>query len=235
MVGTRSAITTSFVIGVAIASAAHGTYLDPFEYTGGEGRLLGLIQNEAGNGQGGAGVFAGAGFGSNMVNVFLADLSNATSGLSNAGVTLFVMWGNGENPGGDYSASMEYTGVWQEGEDGVFNAGVAEIFALGPRVMIEAGLISLGSVGLASETPRGFAITNLQAADEGELTIWFTELLGSIQMVGLFDYGDDTPEMLHGDMQMQMSMPLIVPLPPPLGLALAGLIGVVLLRRRMTS
>ena len=46
----------------------------------------------------------------------------------------------------------------------------------------------IGSIGLSSETPHGFAITNLQAADEGELSIWSTELLGSIQMVGLFDY-----------------------------------------------
>ncbi len=45
----------------------------------------------------------------------------------------------------------------------------------------------IGGIGLSSETPHGFAITNLQAADEGELTIWSTKLLGSIQEVGLFD------------------------------------------------
>lgn len=183
-------------------------------------------------------MFAGAGFGSNMVNVFLADLSNSTSGLSNAGVTLFVMWGNGEYPGGDYRASMNYTGVWQIGEDGVFNAGVAEISALGPAVTVEAGIISLGSIGLSSGTPRGFAITNLQAADEGELTIWFTELYGSIRMVGLFDYGDAMPiEEIYrgGHLSIALPLPLLIPLTPPLGLALAGLIGVVLFRRRMTS
>lgn len=36
--------------------------------------------------------------------------------------------------------------------------------------------------------PRGFAITNLQAANEGELSIWSTERLGSIQIVDFSDY-----------------------------------------------
>ena len=178
-----------------------------------------------------------------MVNVFLADLSNGTGGqMSNAGVTLFVMWGNGKYPGGDFSATISFTNIFETGEDGVFNAGVSDIFALGQGVSILDGVISIigdvggdgiGTIESGSETPRGFAITNLQAAEEGEFTIWFTELLGSIQRVGLFDYGDDTPGSLHGD--LQMSLPLIVPLPAPFGLALAGLIGVVLLRRRMTS
>ncbi len=100
--------------------------------------------------------------------------------------------------------------------------------------MIKGGIINQCSIGLSSETPRGFAITNLQAADEGELTIWFTELYGSIGMVGLFDYGDDTPELLER-VDLHIPLPLIMPLPPPLGLALAGLIGVVLFRRRMAS
>ncbi len=242
MVGTRCASTTSFVIGLAIASAAHGSFLNPFEYAGSEGTLLGLMQNEAGNGQEGAGVFAGAGFGSNMVNVFLADLSNATAGqMSNAGVTLFVMWGNGEDPGADYSASISFTDMFETGEDGTFNAGVSEIFGLGEGVSILDGVISvsagaggngLGTIEPSHETPRGFAITNLQAADEGELTITFIQLLGSIQMIGLFDYGDSTPDLLEGDLHIPLP---IVPLPPPLGLALAGLIGVVFLRRRMIS
>ena len=92
----------------------------------------------------------------------------------------------------------------------------------------------IGSIGLSTETPHGFAITNLQAADQGELTIWFTDLLGSIQMVRLFDYGENTPELLEG-VDLHIPLPLIMPLPPPLGPALAGLIGVVLFRRRMTS
>lgn len=86
-----------------------------------------------------------------------------------------------------------------------------------------------GSIGLSSETPHGFAIINLQVADEGELTIWFTELLGSIQEIGLFDYGDDTPESLEG-IDLHIPLPLTMPLPPPLGLALAGLISAVLFR-----
>ncbi len=92
----------------------------------------------------------------------------------------------------------------------------------------------IGSIGLSSETPRGFAITNLRAADEGELSIWSTELLGSIRMVDFFDDREDTPELLE-DVDLHIPLPLIMPLPPPLGLALAGLIGVMLFRRRMAS
>ena len=67
----------------------------------------------------------------------------------------------------------------------------------------------IGSIGLSSETLHGFAITNLQAADEGELSICFTEPLGSIQMVGLFDYGEDTPELLEG-VDLHIALPLIM-------------------------
>ena len=73
----------------------------------------------------------------------------------------------------------------------------------------------IGSIGLSSETPRGFAITNLRAADEGELSIWSTDLLRSIQMVDFFDYGDDTPELLEG-VNLHIPLPLIMPLPPHL-------------------
>ena len=94
----------------------------------------------------------------------------------------------------------------------------------------------IGSIGLSSETPRRFTIANLQAADQGELTIWSTEPLGSIQMVGLSDYGDEMPmEEFYEGVDLHMALPSITPLPPPLGLALAGLIGVMLFRRRMVS
>ncbi len=239
VVGTRCAGTTSLVMGLAIASAAHGSFLDPFQYAGGEGTLRGLMENDA---AGGVGVFGDAGFGTNMVNVFVADLSNATSGLSNAGVTLFVMWGNGDDPGSDYWASIAFTAMFETGEDGTFNAGVSSIYALGEGVSIfNGGTISIGpggggkgigEVDPSRVTPRGFAITNLQAVDEGELMLAFS-LYGSIEQVGLFSYGDTSPELIDGD--LYIPLPLIVPLPPPLGLALAGLIGVVFLRRRMIS
>lgn len=231
-------------IGLAIASAANGSFLDPFQYAGGERTLLGLLQNDASNGSGGAGVFAGAGFGSNMVNMFLADLSNGAGGqMSSAGVTLFVMWGNGESLVTDYSANIAFMNMFNVGEDGLFTEGVSEVFALGEGVSILDGIITVtrdgvdfGTIGPSTETPRGFAITNLQAADNGELTIWSTELAGSILTVGLYDYGDDEPmEVLFQGDDLIITRPLVVPLPPPLGLALAGLIGVVLFRRRMAS
>jgi len=214
------------------------TDLNPFEYAGNQATLLGLMQNEAGNGTGGAGVFADAGFQTNLVNIFLADLSGADSGLSNAGITLFVMWGNGEDPGGVFSAIVSFNNNYSEGTDGHFTEGIAEIFALGEGVEIINNTISIGSTGgdgiggtvHGTTTPLGFAITNLQNMSEGELIMIFEMIGGSIQDVGLFDYGNDVPNMLYGDLHIPLPL-VVVPLPPPLGLAIAGLFGVVLLRR----
>ena len=91
----------------------------------------------------------------------------------------------------------------------------------------------IGSIGLSSETPRGFAITNLQAGDEDELSLAFLSLGGPTQAVGLFNDDDHTTQTSIDP--LDIGLPLIMPLPPPVGLALAGLIGVMLFRRRMVS
>ncbi len=242
MVGTRWASTTSFVIGLAIASAAHGSFLDPFEYAGTEGTLLGLMQNQARDGLGGAGVFAGAGFGSEMVNVFLADLSNSASGMSDARLTLSVTPRGGVDHRREYSASVSITDMFDVGEDGSFTASLSEIFAAGEGLSIVDGFIRLtgnqvdsGSVDPTTETTRGFAITDLQAVDEGELSLAFLSLVGPIQALGFFDDDHAAQSTYYNPVTFDTGAPLIVPLPPPLGLALAGLIGVVLFRRHMTS
>lgn len=229
---------------LAVSRGAHASDMNPFEYGGSEGTLLGLMQNEMGNGIGGSGVFAGAGFGTNMVNIFLVDLSGASGALSNAGLTLFVMWGNGESPGSEYSASVSFTDIFSEGNESGPLEGIAEIFALGEGVAINQGTVALsynggdgdidGDIDPSEITPRGFAITNLQSMSEGELIVTFLALQGSIQDVGMFNYGDSNPNMLYGNLELQLPI-LMVPLPPPLGLALAGLIGVVILRRRLMS
>ena len=210
MVGTRSTSTASFVIGLAIAGAAHGSFLDPFEYAGTEGTLLGRMQNQAGDGLGGAGVFAGPGFGSNRVYVFLADLSKSASGMSDAGLTSSVIRGGGVDLRSEYSASVSITNMFDVGEDGSFTAGLSEIFAVG-----EGPSIVDGFVGLAEN--------------------------GTVPEVGLFDYDEHTAQGSFNTISPYIggpyigTAPLIVPLPPPLGLALAGLVGVVVFRRRMAS
>ena len=240
MVGTRCASTTSLVVGLAIVSAAHGSFLDPFEYAGGQETLLGLMQNGAGNGLGEAGVFASAGFGSNMVNMFLADLSNSASGKSDAGLPLSVMRGHSVDLHNKYSAFVSITNMFDVGEDGSFTAGLSEIFAIGEGVSIVGESIRLtgnqvdsGSVDPTTQTTRRFASTSLRTGDEHELSLAFLSLGGSIQTVGLFN--DDDPTTLSSIDRLNIGPPPIMPLPPPLGLALAGLIGVVLFRRRMAS
>ncbi len=241
MVGTRCASTTSFVIGLAIASAAHGSFLDPFEYAGSEGSSLGLIPNEAGNGLGGASVFAGAGFGSNMVNVFLADLSKTTANMNDSGPTLSMMWDGVADGSSESIASASVTNMFDAGEDVSFTMGLAENFAFGQDARIIDGFNLLagnrndsGSVDPRTETPQGFMTTTLQAVDQSELMQAFLSLEGSIQEVGLFNYGDHTPQSSSSNPYYVGTTPLIVPLPPPVVLALIGLIGVVWLRRRMT-
>lgn len=224
---------------LTLSRSAMATDLNPFEYTGNQETLLRLMQNEAGNGTGGSGVFADAGFQSNMVNIFLADLSGADSGLSNAGTTLFVMWGNGVDPGGVFSANVTFNNNYSEGTDGHFTEGISQIFALGDGVNIINNTISFSSAGdggiggtvHGNTTPLGFAITNLQNMSEGEILLIFDSLAGSIQDVGLFDYGNSDPTMLYGDLNIPLPL-VVVPLPPPLGLAIAGLFGVILMRRR---
>lgn len=226
---------------LTVSRGAHASDMNPFEYSGSETTLLGLMENEIGDGLGGSGVFAGAGFGTNMVNIFLVDLSGASTSLGNAGVTLFVMWGNGVNPGSNFSASVSFSNIFSDPVGDTPTQGISEVFALGEGVSISNGMFTIGPVGggdiggeilPGDETPRGFAITNLQSMSEGELIVTFLALQGSIQDVGLFDYGNSNPEMLYGNLQLQLPI-LMVPLPPPLGLALAGLIGVVILRRRL--
>ena len=240
VVGTRSACTTSFVIGLAIASAAQGSLLNPFGNNGCDETLLGSVQHEAGNGRDGAGVFAGAGSGSNMLNVFLADLSNSASGMSNTGLALTLIRNGDVDLCSEYSASVSITSMFDVGEDGSFSAGVSEIFAVGEGVSIVDGFIrrtgnrvDSGSVDPTTGTTQGFAITNLQPVDDGELSLAFLSLGGSIQAVGLFNDDDHTSESsYYSPSNLGIGPALIVPLPPPLGLALAGLIGVVWMRRR---
>ena len=226
---------------MAMSNHVQASDMNPFSYSGGQDTLLGLMQNEMGNGSGGSGVFAGAGFGSNMVNIFLVDLSGSSGALSGAGITLFVMWGNGENPGADYSASVSFSDIFNDPLSDTPTEGVGEVFALGEGVSITNGTVTLGTAGgdgpggeidPSDITPRGFAITNLQSMSQAEIVVAFLSLQGSIQDVGLFNYGNDTPEMLYGDLELPLPI-MMVPLPPPLGLALAGLIGVVILRRRL--
>ena len=210
VVGTRCASTTSFVIGLAIVSAANGSFLDPFEDAGSEGTLLGLMHNEARDGSGEAGVFAGAGFGSDMVNVFLADLSSSASAMSDAGLPLSVIRGGGVDLRSEYSASVSITNMFDVGEDGSFTAGLSEIFAVGESLSIVDGFVSL-------------------------------TVNGTVPEVGLFDYDEHTAQGSFNSISPYIggpyigTAPLIVPLPPPLGLALAGLVGVVVFRRRMAS
>ena len=228
---------------LTVSRGAHASDMNPFEYSGSETTLLGLMENEIGDGLGGSGVFAGAGFGTNMVNIFLVDLSGASGALSNAGVTLFVMWGNGINPGSNFSASVSFSNIFSDPVGDTPSQGISEVFALGEGVSISNGMFTLGPVGggdiggeilPGDETPRGFAITNLQNMSEGELIVSFLALQGSIQDVGLFNYGNSNPSMLYGNLELQLPI-LMVPLPPPLGLAIAGLIGVVILRRRLAK
>jgi len=212
-----------------------------FEY-GGDASSLKAVMNEAGDGAGGAGVFADAGFDASFVNVFVVDLRDCAD-LGGAGVTLFAMWGNGEKPGSEFWADIVVTPPDPFGNpllvghgDGESFSDGSEVFALGEGVTAHSDLVSVfGEVPFGDQTPRGFAITNLQGMEPGELSMLF-DLGGSISTVGLFDWGDPNPFIPPTDMALlSVLVPIPIPLPPAVALGAAGLIGVAVLRRRLAS
>jgi len=211
-----------------------------FQYDGNASSLM-AVMDEAGDGAGGTGVFAGAGFQANMVNVFVADLRNSST-LSGAGVTLFAMWGNGSELDEGFFGSVLVTppdpfgNPLEVGEgEGTSFAGDPEIFALGEGVSVRPADVSvLGELPFGDETPRGFAITNLQGMEIGELAMEF-EVGGSIDIVGLFDWGDTEPYIPPYRCALILFVPIPIPLPPAIALGAAGLLGVVLLRRRLAA
>jgi len=150
------------------------------------------------------------------------------------------MWTDDADRHRDSSAPAFFENRIGTGEAGSFTVGLPEKFAIGERASIVDGFIRLTvtwgnsrSVDPRIETARVLAITNLHAVDEGEFSLAFLSPGGSSQAVGLFNDDDHTEQSSYYSPFDIRTTPVIVPLPPPVGLALVGFIGVVWLRRRM--
>jgi len=181
------------------------------------------------------GVFTGAGFGSNYVNLFMVDLTGSgASALSDLGLVLFGSWGNS-----DTSSQITIDGLITVGPPlGVYtgSSAASEVGTFGATSFLGGSLASF--IEGSEPLPSGFFITNFQNFNPGglgDLGLDFINLVGVTQWAlfsanpGLVISGTDT----HG--LGENTLILSIPLPAPLGMAVVGLLGVgglVILRGR---
>lgn len=211
-----------------------------FDWDGGDGGGFGTAgtleaaMNYAAGKNGNFSKGNGGKFKRNSVNVFIVDFTgNATYG--DAGVTVFVMWGNASQPGGDFVGEVDVSPRVEEGNDGNFSAGVAEIFALGDGVSIDNGNLTIDVDVNGNATPVGYAITNFRDYPGQRINQQFT-LSGAIRRLRLLGANqgkvwegpdDDGDGTIFTD-----GLVLIVPAPPAAAWGLAGLAGLALVSRR---
>jgi len=211
-----------------------------FDWDGGDGSGFGdegtleAAMNYAAGKNGNFSKPNGGAFKRKSVNVFIVDFTgNATYG--DAGVTVFVMWGNANQPGGDFQGEVDVSPQVDEGTDGNFSAGVAEIFALGDGVEIQGGNLTIDVDVNGNSTPVGYAITNFRDYPGLRINQQFTlagairrlRLLGANQGLVWEGPDDDGDGTIFTD-----GLVLIVPAPPAAAWGLAGLAGLALVSRR---
>ena len=200
----------------------------------GDAGTLEAAMNYAANKVGNFSKGNGGKFKRNSVNVFIVDFTGDAT-YNDAGVTVFVMWGNASQPGGSFSGEVDVSPRVDEGNDGSFSAGVAEVFALGDGVEIQGGNLTIDVDVNGDETPVGYAITNFRDYPGQRINQQFT-LSGAIRRLRLLGQGqgkvwegpdDDGDGTIFTD-----GLVLIVPAPPAAAWGLAGLAGLALVSRR---
>lgn len=230
------------------ADDEHGTgssgMVRAYDWDGGDGGGFGdegtleAAMNYAANEEGN---FSGSPFKARCISIFIVDFTgNETYG--DAGLTVFVMWGNGQDPGGDFVAEVDVSRRVEEGNDGDFSAGVAEIFALGDGVEIDSGNLTVDVDVNNNDTPVGYAITNFRDFPGLRINQQFTTA-GSIKRFKLIGEGNDEAggvvyKAIDDDRSDDIftdGIVLIVPAPPAAAWGLAGLAGLALVSRRRSS
>lgn len=239
MVGAHNA-SAGQVVGFSSDTGAGG--VTSFDWDGGDAGGFGTAgtlraaMNYAAD-KGGGTNFDGAGFKATKVNMFLVDFSTDGSGTySDAGLTLFVMWGNHKDPGGDFIAEVDISPLIDQGDDGSFTSGVSEIFALGPGVTIEVGGITVDVDVNSESTPIGYAITNITDYPSGIVNEQFT-LAGAIKAMAMYGFGqgkvwDGVDDDGDGQIFTDGIVLTVIPAPPAALWGLAGLGGIAFAARR---
>lgn len=202
-----------------------------WDWTDGSASTLEDIMNTASNKED---IFGGAAFKKNKISIFIVDFTN-DSEMSDAGITVFVMWGNGTDPDGDFAASVDVSRRVDEGEDGNFTPGVSEIFAIGDGVAFSHRTLTVDVDVNNNTTPVGFAITNFMEFPNRRINQQFTTS-GSIRRFRLVDpdgieytaIDDDRNDDVFTDGIVLQ----IIPAPPAAAWGLAGLAGLALVSRR---
>jgi hypothetical protein len=203
-----------------------------WDWNNGGASTFGEVMNSAANK---AGIFGGAAFKKNKISIFIVDFTNASGELADAGITVFVMWGNGTDPDGDFQASVDVSRRVDEGDDGDFTPGVSEIFALGDGVEFSHRTLTVDVDVNNNETPVGFAISNFMDFPNRRINQQFTTS-GSIRRFRLVDpdgieytaIDDDRNDDVFTDGIVLQ----IIPAPPAAAWGLAGLAGLALVSRR---
>ena len=129
------------------------------------------------------GSFVGAGFRHDAVNMYVIDF-RGDSIFGDAGLTAFVMWGNGTAVG-DFAGTVSASPIVPEGIDGTFTAGMSEVYELGTGVEVNSdGPLTIDIDVDDTITPIGYAITNLDVFPDMLLNQQFT-LAESIRSLGI--------------------------------------------------
>ena len=130
-----------------------------FDYDGGDRGTLEGVMNYAAQWQGS---FLGMQTRRNQVNLFVVDFSTDTSGrYTDAGLTLFAMWGNSKDANGLFSGNVDLSPIADEANDDGSYSGT-NIYGLGSGVDIDDdGVLSVDIDVQEVNTPVGFAVTNI--------------------------------------------------------------------------
>ncbi|MGI9013325.1 MAG: PEP-CTERM sorting domain-containing protein [Phycisphaerales bacterium] len=148
------------------------------------GTLLAAMRYAAAE-QGGSS-FDNAGFRSNAMNMFAVDFRGHNI-YGDAGITLFMMWGNGANVG-RFVAAASVSPTVTLGQDGTYSNS-PQAFMLGNGVVAQSlGPLTIDINVDAASTPVGYALTNLQDYPTDKVNQQFTLAL-AIREVGLHSAG----------------------------------------------
>ena len=187
------------------------------------------------------GDFAGFDTRRNQVNMFVVDFSSSNTTYTNAGLTLFVMWGNINQADGGFVGDVDVSPPVTLEDDGTYNAGTSNIYALGAGVSIDDdGPVSVDVDVDGNSTPVGFAITNINSlsgfGETGLVNLQFT-LAQAIRRVRLMGGGDDAvwigvDDDGTGEIFTDGIVLSVIPAPQAALWGLAGLGGLAVARRR---
>ena len=235
LTGVAGASSISYQVS-GIGPSGHVAAFDGSGYGAGTTGLQSALDDANANAMGS--VFAGAGFSDNLANVFFVDFGAG----SDWGVTMFAMWGTDQTDANQFGETQitfnPFVDIVNGGLAGA-SAGQQEFVTFGSMNATPAGFIGIATDNAPATLPTGFAITNFDFGTGGSIAskmeINFNRLNGVVNGWGLFSANTAGPVLVGGTGPTENTLIVAIPLPAPVWLGLAGLIGVGVLRKRMVA